>query len=147
MNDKEQELREIEARIAVELFGWQWVQFPHGNRVWLDTAERADALLDIGRVIKADSSQKRFDEWDTGVPRYARDIAAAFEAVEKMRERGYWWNMWAAHSGNHFVEMGEYVDGDLYQAVHISHIQAPTLAEAIARCIVAALDAAKTKTD
>ena len=75
--------RELDALVAERVMDWRWLVSQVSGRRALFPPDHAPEWF--GRV--ADGSEPLTDQWDTRLPHYSTDIAAAWQVVEKMRER------------------------------------------------------------
>lgn len=78
--------REMDARVAVEIFGWEWhewqASFESGGKV---RCLRHPSKFIYGVYGPADEPPI----YQNALPHYSTDIAAAWQVVEQMRRAGY----------------------------------------------------------
>src|SRR3990167_11197982 len=99
--------RELDAAIAVKLFGWEWwvektLRFGKQERFMglfpPDDPKYARWNFSEAVFERTDRTYRRFSDWDRcgsintdysrGVPRYSTDIAAAFDMQDELERRG-----------------------------------------------------------
>lgn len=128
--------RELDARVAVEVIGWG-----RQSESWYD-----EEGVEGTRFISPSGEETTCFGWgadctyddldDTYLPRYSEDIAAAWQVVEKFKERGWdiGWHTHAKHGTGWFV-----TDGREYDFYTLSGDACESAPLAICRAAIAAL--------
>lgn len=91
--------RELDAEIAEKVMGWMWVEHSPKQQALPGFTSVVRFLADpkwvkgLGSdpswfIVPADMTTPVAEDVDAGIPHYSTDIAAAWQVVEKMRERG-----------------------------------------------------------
>lgn len=84
------DLRELDARIAITLFGWRWYPFTgkavrgDENKYWL-----GQPSLPQSHLPKNIQPNERCDGWDLYVPRYSSGWAACGSVLDRLRSDGH----------------------------------------------------------
>lgn len=89
----------LRVAVAERVFGYKWQQADGGRRGWFAN----------GALTERWTRSRQPDAPALLLPRYESDIAAAFEVVERMRERDYDFEYECAN-GEHHAKFG--LDGD-----------------------------------
>jgi hypothetical protein len=90
--------RELDTWIAEHVMGWKRIRYVDSGNVWLASPGVVKLTENEGSAFVCDGDQKGQADH---VPHYSLDISAAFEVVEKMREKG-----WTEFTLNRFDDHG-----------------------------------------
>lgn len=97
MSTSPEELRELDAEIAVRLFGWTWEKWPL-TRSFAAGAGKGEILTALVSPCSgmrpndsqpSDAAEPRFRDWDRELPRYSEVPGAAQSVIDALTNSGW----------------------------------------------------------